>query len=45
VLGVLPLSEDVVALASSGVFCVRYPDHDFSHRIAEIAKRLMWPTA
>jgi septum site-determining protein MinD len=45
VLGVLPLSEDVVALASSGVFCVRYPDHDFSHRITEIAKRLMWPTA
>jgi septum site-determining protein MinD len=45
VLGVLPLSEDVVALASSGIFCVRYPDHDFSHRLGEIAKRLMWPTA
>jgi MinD-like ATPase involved in chromosome partitioning or flagellar assembly len=45
VLGVLPLSEDVVALASSAIFCVRYPDHDFSHRITEIAKRLMWPTA
>ncbi len=45
VLGVLPLSEDVVALASSGVFCVRYPDHDFSHRITEIAKQLMWPSA
>jgi septum site-determining protein MinD len=42
VIGVLPLSEDVVALASSGVFCVRYPDHEFSHRINEIAKRLMW---
>lgn len=45
VLGVLPLSEDVVALASRGVFCVRYPEHEFSHRINEIAKRLMWPSA
>jgi MinD-like ATPase involved in chromosome partitioning or flagellar assembly len=43
VLGVLPLSEDVVALASSGVFCVQNPDHDFSHRIVGIAKGLMWP--
>lgn len=42
VIGVLPLSEDVVALASSGVFCMRYPDHEFSHRIQDIAKRLMW---
>jgi MinD-like ATPase involved in chromosome partitioning or flagellar assembly len=45
VLGVLPLSEDVVALASRGVFCIRYPEHEFSHRISEIAKRLMWPSA
>ena len=45
VLGVLPLSEDVVALASSGVFCVRYPEHEFSHRITDIAKRLMWAGA
>lgn len=43
VIGVLPLSEDVVALASSGVFCIRYPEHEFSHRITEVAKRLMWP--
>jgi MinD-like ATPase involved in chromosome partitioning or flagellar assembly len=44
VVGVLPLSEDVVALASSGIFCVLNPQHDFSHRINEIAKRLMWPS-
>jgi len=44
VIGVLPLSEDVVALASGGVFCIRYPEHEFSHRITEIANRLMWPT-
>jgi MinD-like ATPase involved in chromosome partitioning or flagellar assembly len=41
VIGVLPLSEDVVELASAGVFCARYPDHDFSLRIAEIARRLI----
>lgn len=44
VVGVLPLSEDMVALASSGVFSIRYPEHDFSLRLAEIANRLMWPT-
>jgi MinD-like ATPase involved in chromosome partitioning or flagellar assembly len=43
VIGVLPLSEDVAALMSNGVFCVRYPDHEFSLRVTEIAKRLMWP--
>lgn len=45
VLGILPLSEDVVALASGGVFCVEYPDHDFSHRVIEIAKQLMFNAA
>jgi MinD-like ATPase involved in chromosome partitioning or flagellar assembly len=43
VVGVLPLSEDVVALASSGVFCIRFPEHDFSQRIIEIANRLVRP--
>jgi septum site-determining protein MinD len=43
VIGVLPLSEDVVALASGGVFCVQFPDHEVSIRINEIAKRLMLP--
>ena len=45
VIGVLPLSEDVVALASSGVFYARYPQHDFSLRVAEIAKQLMWASS
>jgi len=43
VIGVLPLSEDMVALGSGGVFCVKYPDHEFSLRVAEIAKQLIWP--
>jgi MinD-like ATPase involved in chromosome partitioning or flagellar assembly len=41
VIGVLPLSEDMVALASAGVFCMRFPEHEVSVRITEIAKRLM----
>lgn len=45
VIGVLPLSEDMVALQSSDVFCVRFPDHEFSLRIGEIARQLMWPAA
>jgi septum site-determining protein MinD len=43
VIGVLPLSEDVVALQSSDIFYVRFPDHEVSLRIGEIARRLMWP--
>jgi len=43
VIGVLPLSEDVVALASSDVFCIRFPEHEFSLRIGDIARQLMWP--
>lgn len=41
VLGILPLSEDMIALASSGVFCVNYPEHDRTRRITDIATRLM----
>jgi MinD-like ATPase involved in chromosome partitioning or flagellar assembly len=40
VIGVLPLSEDMVALGSGDVFCMRYPEHEFSQRITEITKRL-----
>ena len=41
VLGVLPLSEDMVELASAGVFCTRHPDHDVTRRLTAIAGRLM----
>lgn len=40
VAAVLPLSEDVVLLASSDVFCLRYPDHPFTQGVASIAGRL-----
>jgi MinD-like ATPase involved in chromosome partitioning or flagellar assembly len=44
VIGVLPLSEDMVALGSGDVFCVRFPEHEFSQRIVEITKRLTLTT-
>jgi MinD-like ATPase involved in chromosome partitioning or flagellar assembly len=40
VAAVLPLSEDVVRLASSDIFCLRYPDHPFTQGLIAIADRL-----
>ena len=37
---VLSLSEDVVLLASSDVFCLCHPDHPFTQGMASIADRL-----
>jgi MinD-like ATPase involved in chromosome partitioning or flagellar assembly len=37
VVGILPLSEDVVRLASGGVFCLHYPDHPVSNGVDEVA--------
>lgn len=44
VAGILPLSEDVVRLASNGVFCVEEPDHPISKEIARIAERVVAAT-
>jgi MinD-like ATPase involved in chromosome partitioning or flagellar assembly len=44
VAGILPLSEDVVRLASGGVFCVQQPDHPISKEIARIAERVVGST-
>ena len=40
VAAVLPLSEDVVRLASSDIFCLRHPDHPFTQGLIAIADRL-----
>jgi len=40
VAAVLSLSEDVVLLASSDVFCLCHPDHPFTQSVASIAGRL-----
>lgn len=41
VAGVLPNSDDVMQLASSDIFCLRYPNHPFSQTLVSIAKQLM----
>jgi len=41
VAGVLPLSEDVVRLASAGIFCLRYPDHPVTQELHRIAARII----
>ncbi|MBI2864730.1 MAG: MinD/ParA family protein [Chloroflexi bacterium] len=41
VAGVLPLSEDVVSLASGGIFALRYPDHPLTQRYRQIAAKIM----
>jgi len=44
VAGILPLSEDVVRLASNGVFCAKEPDHPISREIGRIGERLVAST-
>jgi MinD-like ATPase involved in chromosome partitioning or flagellar assembly len=41
VAGVFPLSEDVVQLASEGVFCVKYPEHPMSKEFHKVAMQIM----
>jgi MinD-like ATPase involved in chromosome partitioning or flagellar assembly len=41
VAGVLPHSEDMMALASGGIFVLRYPDHPITAQLQQIAARLV----
>ncbi len=41
VAGVLPLSEDMVQMASSDLFCLRFPNHAFSREMEKVAKQIM----
>lgn len=41
VAAVLPLSEQMVALASSGLFTLRYPDHPITEMLRQVAHRVM----
>ena len=44
VVGVLPLSEDVVRLASAGVFCMHHLHHPFTQGLTLIANRIIEAT-
>ena len=41
VAGIVPLSEEIVQLASSGIFCLRYSDHPFSLTVQEIVRQIV----
>jgi septum site-determining protein MinD len=38
---VLPFSDDMMALASGGIFALRYPDHPLTATFKHIAARLV----
>ena len=40
VAGVLPLSEDMVRLASGGVFCLDHPTHQVTDVLRQISTQL-----
>jgi MinD-like ATPase involved in chromosome partitioning or flagellar assembly len=41
VVGMFPLSEDIVQLASEGVFCVTYPEHPISQEFRNVAQHII----
>jgi MinD-like ATPase involved in chromosome partitioning or flagellar assembly len=41
VAAIFPLSEDMVQLASAGIFCLMYPNHPFTQKIRDLAKQVM----
>jgi MinD-like ATPase involved in chromosome partitioning or flagellar assembly len=41
VAGIFPLSEDIVQLASEGVFCVKYQDHPLSQEFRKVAQQII----
>ncbi|BAB74496.1 MinD/ParA family ATP-binding protein [Anabaena sp. FACHB-709] len=40
VAGILPLSEDMAQLGSSGIFCLQYPDHPFTQTLQKLADKV-----
>ncbi len=41
VVGVLPITDELMALGSSGIFCQLYPDHPLTQDIRAIAQQLI----
>ena len=41
VAGIFPLSEDMVLLASEGIFCMKYPEHPVSYGFRRVAQQLI----
>jgi len=41
VAGILPLTEELIQLASSDLFCLRHPEHPFSQVMDKVARMIM----
>jgi MinD-like ATPase involved in chromosome partitioning or flagellar assembly len=41
VAGILPLSEDMLLLGSSGIFCLKYPHHYFTQIIKDMSHKII----
>jgi MinD-like ATPase involved in chromosome partitioning or flagellar assembly len=41
VAGILPVSAEMMQLGSSGVFCLRYPEHHFTQMLNQVAVKVM----
>ena len=41
VAAILPVSEEMIALGSAGIFSLRYPDHPYSQGVREIADQIV----
>ncbi|MEM9907580.1 MAG: MinD/ParA family protein [Cyanobacteria bacterium P01_D01_bin.44] len=41
VAGIFPLSEDMVLLASEGIFCMKYPEHPVSQEFRKVAQQII----
>ncbi|MFB2876319.1 MinD/ParA family protein [Floridanema aerugineum] len=41
VVGILPESEDMLKLASSSIFCLKYPEHPVSQAVEKIAQKIV----
>jgi MinD-like ATPase involved in chromosome partitioning or flagellar assembly len=41
VAGIVPLSEDIIRLASSNIFCLLYPNHPFSQIVHKITAQII----
>ncbi|AFZ24154.1 ATPase involved in chromosome partitioning [Cylindrospermum stagnale PCC 7417] len=41
VAGIMPLSEEMIQMASSDIFCLRFPDHSFSKVMEKVAQMVI----
>ncbi len=41
VAAIFPLCEEMMELASSGIFCLRFPDHAFTREIQHVARQVL----